>query len=307
MGRRTKNNFDESSRNNNYTYRQYFDRLMELSISMFDWKNLPDSIDSRYMELKLFERGSIVWFEDDILNKYLCLECLPQGMLDVYGYPINRRAFSGYNNYQKNLDDSNSVIIWNNFIRTNSVLAISNFAQRLYNLDRIIDVNVNAQKTPILVQGSEHQRLTLKNIYKEFDGNSPVIFGDKNLDINALKVLKTDAPFIADKIYTLKMEIWNEALTYLGISNTNITKKERMVTDEVVRNMGGVIASRYSRLESRRQGCDKINKMFGLNISVDYREDYREMDDEFILKGESSDNGLDRVVNDLNTDANIEV
>ena len=46
-----------------------------------------------------------------------------------------------------------------------------------------------------------------------------------------------------------------------------------MITDEVQRNQGGTIASRYSRLESRRQAAEKINDMFGTNITVSYRED----------------------------------
>jgi hypothetical protein len=117
------------------------------------------------------------------------------------------------------------------------------------------------------------------NLYKEYDGNAPVIYGDKNLNANGLTVLKTDAPYNADKLYQLKTQYWNEALTYLGISNINSVKKERMITDEVTRNQGGVVASRYSRLESRRKACDEINRMFGLDIWCDYREDYRQLDD----------------------------
>ena len=151
------------------------------------------------------------------------------------------------------------------------------FARRLYNIDRIIDVNANAQKTPVLLQGTEKQRLTLLNLYKEYDGNAPFIFGDKNLDLNSLKSLSTNAPYVCDKLYQLKTQIWNEALTYLGISNINIQKKERLISDEVTRNQGGTIASRYSRLESRRQAVKKINDMFGTNIEVNYREDFQEV------------------------------
>ena len=102
-----------------------------------------------------------------------------------------------------------------------------------------------------------------------------------------MKVLKTDAPYIADRLYQLKTQIWNEALTYLGISNMNIQKKERLISDEAIRSQGGTIASRYSRLESRREAADKINGMFGLDIRVDFREDFRQSDDEYIIEGES--------------------
>lgn len=257
---------------NNATYIQYFNRLVELSVSMFEWQGLPETVDPRYLELHLFQNGSVVYFRDEVMGD-LCLDCIANGQFDVYGNPISRRAYSSYNQYQKTLNESDSVIIWNNYLRQPSVLDVKMFAKRLYNLDRIIDVNANAQKTPVLVQGTEKQRLTLVNLYKEFDGNAPFIFGDKNLDLNSLRAISTNAPYVADKLYQLKTQIWNEALTYLGISNLNIQKKERMVTDEVQRNQGGTIASRYSRLEARREAVDKINRMFGTDISVDYRED----------------------------------
>lgn len=271
--KREKTLFGESATVNNLTYMQYLNRLTELSVSMFEWKNLPPTVDARYLELHLFETGSMVYFDDDVIGN-LCLDCLPSGRLDVYGNPVLRRAYSGYNNYQKLLKESNSVIIWNNYLHTNSILEVKMFARRLYNLDRIIDVNANAQKTPVLIQGTEQQRLTLKNLYKEFDGNSPFIFGDKNLDLNSLKCIQTGAPYVCDKLYNLKQMYWNEALTYLGINNTGAQKRERMLAIESSQAQGGTISSRYSRLQSRREAVEKINAMFGTNIEVNYREDF---------------------------------
>lgn len=282
--RRTKSGKDQfysSATDNNLTFRHYLDRLTELSISMFEWRNLPPTVDARYIELQLFETGCMVYFDDDVLGN-LCLNCLYNGQFDVYGNPISRRAYSRYNNYQKTLSPDNSVVIWNNYLHTNSVMQVIQYAKRLYNLDRIIDVNANAQKTPVLVQATEKQRLTMLNLYKEYDGNAPFIYGDKNLDLNSLKAISTDAPYVCDKIYQLKTQIWNEALTYLGISNINIQKKERLITDEVTRNQGGTIASRYSRLESRREAVKKINDMFGTNIEVNYREDFQQVDNDII-------------------------
>lgn len=290
MGRK-KTNFGESLSMNNATYEQYFNRLMELSISMFEWKNLPSTCDVRYLELALFMNGSAVFFQDDVLEDYVALDVICSGRLDVYGNPVLRRAYSRYNNYQKLLKGNNSVIIWNNYTRTNSVLDVEMFARRLYNLDRIIDINANAQKTPVLIKCDETQRLTMLNVYKEYDGNSPVIFGDKALNSNGLEVLSTGAPYVADKIYMLKTQIWNEALTYLGISNINVQKKERLITDEVTRNQGGTIASRYSRLESRREAVRKINDMFGLNIEVNYREDFQQVGED----NEPEDPGADTI------------
>lgn len=305
--KRKKTQFGESAWKNTYTYKYYLERLTELSISMFDWQGLPDSIDPRYMEMVLFTNGSVVFFKDEDLEDftglsnsvtedgtYLALPVAMNGRWNVYNVPISYRAYAS-NGYNKVLDINNSVIIYNNMIRTNSTLACELYARRLWNLDRAIDVNCNAQKTPVVVRANERQRLSMLNLAKEYDGNAPFIFADKDLDLNDLKAINTQAPYVADKLYQIKTEIWNEALTYLGISNVNYQKKERMITDEVLRNQGGTIASRYSRLEARREAADKINEMFGLNISVDYREDYREAGDE-MDSGETGDGGKDKLV-----------
>lgn len=278
--------FWQSARTNNATYLQYYNRLTELAISMFEWKNLPDSIDERFLELVLFGKGMSVFFLDEVMG-FLALNTTISGEFNVYQIPIRRRAFA-VNGYQKDLTIENSVIIYNNLIHTNSMLDVRLYAEKLTDLDRTIQVNARAQKTPVLLQCDENQRLTFVNLYKEYDGNAPVIYGDKNLNANGLTVLKTDAPYNGDRLYELKTQIWNEALSTLGISNINTTKKERLITDEVTKNQGSVYAARYSRIEARRQACKQINKMFGLDIWVDYREDYG-MIEEIMLPEEADE------------------
>lgn len=283
MGRkRRRTEWEDSAAKNVGAYGLYYDALKQLAISMFEWKNIPDSIDERFLEITLFHKGAAIYFNDDVMGN-LALEVLLNGQFNVYRIPTRRTAIAA-NGYKASLDDKNSIIIYENMIHTCPSYMCRKFARELEELDRTIDVNCRAQKTPVLIQGEEQQMLSLKNVYMMFDGNQPVIFGNKNLDINSIKVLKTDAPYVADKLYTLKTQKWNEALTYLGISNVNTQKKERLVGDEVVRSLGGTFASRYSRLNARRQAADQINRMFGTNIEVDFREDYRQIDDQFMLE-----------------------
>lgn len=300
MGRKRKTLFGESAIKNAQEYGSYLERLTELSVSMFEWKNLPESIDSRFLEMVLFCNGSAVFFKDEDLDyetglsevstqrgTYLALPVAMNGTWNVYNVPTQRRAYSS-SGYSKDLDENNSVIVYNNMIHTNAVLNCKLYAKRLYDLDCTIDVNARAQKTPVLIKCPETQRLTLLNLYKEFDGNAPVIFGDSNLDLDSIKSISTEAPFVADKLYQLKTQIWNEALTYLGIANVNYQKKERLISDEVDREQGGTIASRFSRLQARQSAVEKINDMFGLNIEVDYRQEFKdsEIDD---LESEGDD------------------
>lgn len=299
---RRRTNFETSLHDNMESYYYYIDRLTELSISMFEWQNLPDTVDERFLEMTLFTNGCAIYFNDEVLGN-LALPVAINGQWNVYKVPIRRRAYSvnGYQNGDLTID--NSVMIYNNMIRTNSVRGVRMFARRLWDLDRSIDVNARAQKTPVLLQGTEQQRLTLLNAYKELDGNSPVIMADKDFDLrnSAITCITTEAPYVADKLYQLKTQVWNEALTYLGISNLNIQKKERLVADEVVRSMGGTIASRYSRLEMRRKAAEQINDMFGTEIEVNYREDYREADDEVMFSGETGTGDEHEMAIDLRT------
>lgn len=262
----------ESARMNNRTYLDYYYRLTELAINMFEWKYLPPTVDERFLELTLYSTGMAVFFEDEVMG-YLALSTMIGGNLDVYRVPRIRTAYA-VNGYNRRLDETDSVLIFNNYLRQPSMLAIELYAQRLYELERTIDVNVKAQKTPVLIQGTEQQRLTLKNLYMQYDGNAPFIFGNKSLDVSGIQAINTQAPYVADKLEILKHQIWNEALTYLGIENANQDKRERMITDEVSSNLGAVEAQRYTKLNARRQAADAINRMFGLNIQVDFRSSF---------------------------------
>lgn len=297
MKSKTKKALDENKKE----YLHYIERLTELSISMFEWKNLPSTIDERFLELTLFGQGMAVFFYEKDIG-YLALRTMIGGRLNVYQIPIERNAYAS-NGFNRKLDDKNSVLIFNNLIHTNSTLVVEEYARKLFEIDRTIEVNAMAQKTPVLITCEEQQRLTMKNLYMQYNGNIPVIYGDKNINPNSIRVLKTDAPYLCDKLYNLKTQIWNEALTYLGISNINVQKKERLIADEIARNMGGVIASRYSRLEARRYACKQINDMFGLDLSVDFRDDFREIDDEFIIQEEGDEKTATPMVVDLRTNA----
>lgn len=271
MGLKKKNReFWQSAKLTTWNSIAYYNRLTEIALSRFKWNNLPDTCDERFLELTLFSQGHSVFFYDDVLG-YLALRASLGGRWSVYNIPFERYVYAS-NSYQKRVTADDSVIIYNNQLHTNSFLAVEQFADRLARLDRIIDVNVHAQKTPIMILCDETQQFTMKNLYMKYEEDAPVIFGNNQINPNSIQVLNTNAPYVADKLYELKTKIWNEALTYLGVSNVAVTKKERLVTDEVMRNQGGTIASRLSALEARQQACDQINKMFGLDVSVEFRD-----------------------------------
>lgn len=271
MGRKREDGaFWESARLNNATYQYYYRRLFGLAISCFEYKNLPETVDERFMELALFADGHALFFKDPVLG-FLCLRSADVGPLNVYNIPTIRSAYAS-NGYTARRTEQDSVIIYDNYERFPIQPAISMYAYRLYIIERAIDTNVNAQRTPLMIGCSEEERLSFVNLLKQYEGNVPFIYVDKGMNIDGIKVLQTDSKYVAKDLQELKQQVWNEALTMLGIANANFVKRERLLSDEVARSMGGVIASRYSRVQSRRESIDKINKMFGLNIEVDFRD-----------------------------------
>jgi len=304
------NKNDKTQMDANITsYIKYRNQLMELGMSMIAWdfSKIPKEqrayLSDRQIESIEYYKGATVFFKDEALDAYLCLPVILHGPYDLEDMPKRRTAYARNSTYRKELDESNSVVIYNNYLRQPSCYTVNHYASMLSDLEESIKVNCKAQKTPVAILCNENERMTMVNLYEQFDGNYPFIFGQKELNIKDIKSINTGAPFVADKLYQIKMQIWNEALTYLGISNISYQKKERLVSDEVIRNMGGTIASRYTRLEIRREAVEKIKDMFGVDISVDYREDYRQTDDENMIGTESEgDNGKPiAMVKDLRT------
>lgn len=261
---------------NDATFFDYYTRLKEIAINSFEWINLPDTCDPRFLELLLFEFGYCLFFKHRYNDAFLTLQCAINGPLNMYRVPIKRRAFA-VTGFNQECDDLNSVIIWNNFLRQPTSLTVELFAQRLTEIERAINVNVKAQKTPVLISGSQEQQRALKAIYEKYDGNTPVIFGDKSTRPDMLQVLNTSAPENYLNLTMMKNRIWNEAMTFLGVDNAYTDKKERMITDEIESNNEQLMIQRSVMLNARQQACDMINKLFAGQlpngaVSVRYRK-----------------------------------
>ena len=259
---------------NNKTYIDYLNRLRLIATSLFTWDKLDDYAGkgaSRFLEQSLYDNGRACFIEDSELG-YLALKVNPSDKLNVYNLPTKVLAWSiGYN---KEYAFDDVVYIMNNELQMPTADTIQLFAYRLYETERTIDTNLIAQKTPVLIEGDTKTILTLKNVYMQYSGNTPFIFGNKQFDIsNKLNVLKTDAPYLIDKLENHKHEIWNEAMTYLGIDNANTDKKERLITDEVESNNELINYYLNCFYKTRKKACDEINSRYGLDVSIKLNKD----------------------------------
>ena len=259
---------------NDRTMIDYLDRLRMLATSLFTWKGLDEVAGtgaSRFLEQSLYENGRACFVKDDELG-FLALKVNPSDKLNVYNLPIKVMTWSiGYN---KQYDFDDVVYIMNNELEKPTTQSLELFAMRLYETERTIDVNLQAQKTPILIEGDTKTILTLKNVYMQYSGNTPFIFGNKQFDIsNKLNVLKTDAPYLIDKLDIHKHQIFNDALTVLGIDNANTDKKERLITNEVESNEQLITYYLNCFYKTRKRACEQIKEKFNIDITIELNKD----------------------------------
>jgi hypothetical protein len=256
---------------NNDTYIDYLERMKKICLSMFEWENLPQSMNARFLEMCLFYNGQAALLYDENYG-YINTMASDGGYINIYGLPTEVMCYSYRFNQRRQLymvdtgqeKAQECILVMNNYERVPTATTINLFAYRLAEAQRTADVNIKAQRTPILITTDQKQSFTLKKMYEEYDGNTPAIFADKNLITpDSLKALKTDAPFIAQNVMDYKREIWNEFLTFMGISNLS-EKRERLVSDEVDSNNELVNLNLQALLAPRKEACEQFNEKYGL-------------------------------------------
>lgn len=269
---------------NDDTYIDYLNRLKKIAISLFEWSGLPESMDARFLEFCLYYTGqaALLKNEDGIfINTKACTA----GDINIYELPTSINCYSvGYNKTKKVYDgfvvdgiepSEYAVHVLNNQDRSATAYTIELFAYRLYLAQRTADTNVSVNRMPFIITTDENQRLTMENLFNQIDANKPAIFGDKDTMSNlkeAVKVLPTNPPFIADKLLDYKKQIFNEALEFLGINYLS-EKKERLISNEVNSNNELINLNLQSYLIPRQKAAEQFNKLFGTNVEVKVRSD----------------------------------
>lgn len=297
-------NFINSALLNDETYFDYMQRFKKIATSMFEWVNLPPTMNARALEESLFYYGTCAFLKHEKFG-FINTKATSDGNVNIYGLPtqVNCNAFSFsemrplYNALIPN--EKQCVLVMNTWDRIPTVSTLELFCIRLTEAQRSADTNIKAQKTPVLIVVDEQQRLTMENLYSKYDGNEPVIFGDKSQISDApIRAIGTGAPFVADKITEYKKEIWNEALTYLGINNIDINKKERLISGEATSNNELINLNLQAFLIPRQEACKQFNELFGLTgtdkeISVRVRSDlYNVIKQENSIVADYNKNGI---------------
>lgn len=250
------------------TYEMYRRQLMTLAENVFEFKNLPEYIDTAFVNKNLLRKGSIAFFEDEIMG-VLALPYQNIATLDVYGRPKKIRVI-GQNGYQKKLDYGEFVIMYDNNGRYPLWLDILQYAERMALATRVVDINMSQQKTPRFWKTKTNMKKSIEDMINNVDGDENVVLTYDNIDLNDTTLILEPAPYVSDKVNLDKDRIYNEFLRLIGIANLSYQKNERNIRDEIQAMQGGTVASRYSRFEPRKKAIEEINEKFGTNIEVNY-------------------------------------
>ena len=259
---------------NNMAFSYYYYKLMLINRSLFEWEGLPNNMDERWIEKYLYSSGKCIFYKDPVLG-FMVAGFGQEGSINCYGDPTT--VYPVAENYvyegEQLMNGENCYVIRNNDLMLPNVPIIRLYSYKLTNIDRAIDVNIEATKTPIIIRCSDKQRLSLKNAINQRRDNEPVIWTSDNANIGEMvSTLETNAPMVFPQLQAQKHMILNEIFTDLGINNANMDKKERMVANEVTANDEQVKASEDVMLKVREEACRQINRIFGLNISVKRRK-----------------------------------
>lgn len=273
------------------TYDMYRRQLLTLAENVFEFEGLPEFIDTAYVNKNLLRKGSIAFFVDEVMG-LLALPYFNLSTLDVYGRP-QRIQVMAQNGYRRNLNSNEFVIMYDNNGRYPLWLDILQYAERLGQVTRTIDINVAQQKTPRFWKTKQEKLKTIEDIINNVDAYENLVLAYESIDLDDTSLVLSPAPYVADKLDLEKDKIWNEFLRLIGIANLSFQKKERNISDEINAMQGGTVASRFSRFEPRKKACEEIKQKFKIDIKVKYYDGIPSSLDEFEEKMSEEESDVD--------------
>lgn len=229
--------------------------------SILVWKLDGDESLSRHINKYLFEKGRCTIFKDtDGIIKYLPIT--EQTGLNYLG-DIVRWGAVGVNYSKSGLNNDNAVIIRNNVEMLPDDYFVRYIVSKIVNLEGAIDVNVEATKTPIIINTNEDSLLTFKNAWQKVSTNEPVILIDRNLELNKQsQVFNTGVTFLGVELSNMIDLYESRLLKRYGLKYVNGDKKERLVVDEANRGDELVQTNLYSMIKECTIACEQFNKMY---------------------------------------------
>lgn len=268
-----------------------------IALNLFSWENLPPTIEERYIEKALFNKGLVCLVDDKNFGQ-IVVGCNYSQNMNIWGEPTEVIT-TGYNyvktfnientiNTTYTRDINNEINDENNILETaivcqNNDLAISTREILEYYVNKLVEVelstftNVYLQKFPFLINTTRDNEQTMRTLIDKVDKGEPYIMYNKKIaDLTtAVDVFNLNVPFVADKLLQYRFETEREIYTLFGFNN-NFEKKERLLTDEVNVNNDFINCNIDSMYKKRKQFAELMNTKYGWNVQVKKRYEIKE-------------------------------
>ena len=267
---------------NNFTFIDFFDRLKRVATSIFKWKNLPETMNERWLELCLFYKGMAGILKHDnygIINT----EASWSGNIDIYGLPTlvycystsffseQRVRYDGkvsieelskiYGIQNDNLKEA--ILVMNNIDMQPTFIAMELFAYRLYKVQRTIDINLDLIKKPFIIGCNEQDKLSMQKFMMDVENNQNMIFATADFDpSNSIKIFDLNVNNHVEELENEKRAILSEALTTLGVNSILVDKAERLISDEGKKDNEFINYNLQYYWKQRKEACEQFNKLF---------------------------------------------
>ena len=253
----------------NTSAQYYTANLLKKIFAVFTIENIPDTWDYDYLINHLFING-IIGVSDTSVG-VVPLKCGFTGDLNIYDKPT-QLLFTNVvlGSFTKTINKDCVYLHINNDF--SGVMGLVNkYAVQLAMCDASIGMNLLNSRVAFVGEASnQSQAKVLQKIYTLISKGEPcVVYKNQGID-KGMNWYWNDVKrtFIADTILECKKAIMDEFLTEIGVKTTNTLKKERLVTDEANSSMEEKEISIYTWKKNLENDITKVNKMFGLNLSL---------------------------------------
>lgn len=273
---------------------EYITYMLDRSQEMFKWTNLPDTIPQRSLELYLQTNGNTCIAEVD--GKLYAFIGGLGGEPDAYYMPtiytVANPALNISKNYRINED---CIVIPNDAMYIGLIPMYSRYATHLMENDismRLVDINTRI--TSLLSASDDRTKASAVQYIADIEaGKLGVVAETALLDgIKAQPYSPTGLNQMTNLIeyhQYLKASWFNE----LGLNANYNMKRESINSEEAQLNSDSLLPLVDNMLKCRKDACERINNMFGTNISVElasaWEDNQEELDAELDnLKDEDS-------------------
>lgn len=270
---------------NSEIYRFYRERLINLALAQFEWHGLPETCDRLYFEKQLLFTGTAAMGTPVDTDIWLSLGWVMKGGLNVYGYPMDIRLI-GANGKNNPIEVDKYMFLYDNMTMSSIIPMIDLYARLLWEVHNTYRSNLQQQITPYLVLTTKNESLGIKNLFNRILGFQPVVEVKNTFNPDSIQTLDTRVDFKGvDILQNLKL-LWAEALSILGIT-AETTKKERLLNNEITLDRQEDLISLNARLLNRVDFCNKMNKKYGFELSVNLSSqdtEFREFNGDYAME-----------------------